>query len=65
MESLLQYYKQDAVTRRPMALSRKKNEVVPSELVDCDHSFVNRSTGSIEISRNMSIHYTTFKSNNQ
>jgi len=64
MESLLQYYKQDAVTRRSMALSRKKNEVVPSELVDCDHSFVDRSTGSTEVFRNMSIRYTNFKSNN-
>jgi len=35
-----------------MALSRKKNEVVPSELVDCDHSVVDRSTGSTEVSLN-------------
>jgi len=64
MESLLQYYK-DTVIRRPMALSRKKNEIVPSDLVDCDPSFIDRSTGSTKVSRNTSIRYTISKSNKQ
>lgn len=31
-----------------MALSRKENEVVPNERVDCSRCFADRSTGSRE-----------------
>lgn len=50
MESLLQNYEDIVVTHRPVALSRKKNDVVPNELVDRVRSFGVSSTGSREVS---------------
>lgn len=46
MAPLLQYSKEDAVNRRPVALSRKTSEFFSSELVNCDVLFDNHSTGS-------------------